>query len=300
VRRSLLAAVLFAALVALPGCGGDSRSSAERPPAKPGTLQAIWDRPGPNVTIVPGTDDYAAGDVRVSFLVVRKDGRQIVTPRARLWVAASLHDRPFANGSARLELVRPPGSGDPLDVKYLYVSHLRLTKPGTYWFVAEPVGGSPIQAAGTLVVKPHSATPAIGERPPASRTPTLGTAPVRLLTTRTPPDRSLLRYSVAESLAAHVPFVVVFATPKFCTSRTCGPVVDVVERVARGFPSVRFIHVEIYRDNDPQKGYNRWVREWRLPSEPWTFVVGSNGRIASKFEGSVSERELRAAVRGVA
>jgi hypothetical protein len=93
--------------------------------------------------------------------------------------------------------------------------------------------------------------------------------------------------------------VVVFATPKFCESRTCGPVVDVVDSVRTRFAGkgIRFIHVEIYRGNNPQNGLNRWVREWRLPSEPWTFVVGRDGRIKAKFEGSVSSGELTAAVR---
>jgi hypothetical protein len=120
-----------------------------------------------------------------------------------------------------------------------------------------------------------------------------------MLTTRRPPDLGLLRYSVAGVLAAHRPFVVTFATPKFCTSRTCGPVVDVVDAVRKRFASspVRFIHVEVFRGNDPAKGYNRWMREWGLQSEPWTFVVGADGRVKAKFEGSVSVAELSAAVR---
>ena len=74
---------------------------------------------------------------------------------------------------------------------------------------------------------------------------------------------------------------------------------DVVDAVRKHFArkGVRFIHVEIYRGNDPQKGLNRWVREWRLPSEPWTFAVGRDGRIKAKFEGSVSAGELTGAVR---
>jgi hypothetical protein len=47
---------------------------------------------------------------------------------------------------------------------------------------------------------------------------------------RTSPGVSLLRHSVADSLAAHKPFVLVFATAKFCESPTCGPVVDVTLR----------------------------------------------------------------------
>jgi len=92
---------------------------------------------------------------------------------------------------------------------------------------------------------------------------------------------------------------VTFATPKFCASRTCGPVVDVVEEVARRLDgeNVRFIHVEVYEDNDPAKGFNPWLQEWKLPTEPWTFLVGADGRIAARFEGTVSVNELEAAVR---
>ena len=55
---------------------------------------------------------------------------------------------------------------------------------------------------------------------------------------------------------------------------------------------VRFIHVEIYQDNNPAQGFNRWVKEWRLPSEPFVFLVGRDGRIKARFEGSVSVAEL--------
>ncbi|MDX6622064.1 MAG: hypothetical protein QOK36_4450, partial [Gaiellales bacterium] len=44
------------------------------------------------------------------------------------------------------------------------------------------------------------------------------------------------------------------------------------------------------------KGYRPQVRAWRLPSEPWTFVIGSDGKIATRLEGAFSAAELRAAV----
>jgi hypothetical protein len=93
--------------------------------------------------------------------------------------------------------------------------------------------------------------------------------------------------------------VVTFATPKYCTSRTCGPVVDVVDAVRRRFASkgVRFIHVEVYNGNNPTKGYNRWMRQWGLFTEPWTFLVGRDGRIKAVFEGSVSVAELESAIK---
>jgi hypothetical protein len=149
-------------------------------------------------------------------------------------------------------------------------------------------------------VKDDPAAPAVGEKAFPSRTPTIASSggDLKALTTRTPPDVGLLRYSVADSLAAHVPFVVTFATPLFCTSRTCGPVVDVVDAVHKQFAGsgVRFIHVEIYKDNQPPET-NQWVKEWTLPTEPWVFLVGRDGRIKARFEGSVSKPELAAAVR---
>jgi hypothetical protein len=74
--------------------------------------------------------------------------------------------------------------------------------------------------------------------------------------------------------------------------------VDAVRRRFANDP-VRFIHVEVYQDNDPQQGVNRWMKEWKLPSEPWVFVVDGDGVIRERFEGSTSVAELTDAVRGV-
>jgi hypothetical protein len=183
-------------------------------------------------------------------------------------------------------------------VTKIYVAHFRIPHPGRYWLVAVPEGAR-IQAVSVFQVDASLPVPKVGAKAPHSATPTLGSEPVSALTTDVPPDRNLLRNSVAGSLAAHKPIVVTFATPRFCTSRVCGPVVDVVQSVARGFSAsgIRFIHVEVFRDNDPTKGYNRWMREWGLTSEPWTFLVGRDGRIKAEFEGSVSAAELTRAVR---
>lgn len=256
--------------------------------------------PGDDVAVVPGTENHEPGDVRVSFLVVDSEGAAIALPTARVWVAHALESPPFLEGTAKLERIGVPG-GDAADATHLYVANLSLSRPGTYWLLAEPVGGAvKVQALGNVVVVEEDAPPDVGDPAIASATPTLSSTggDVSTLTTRTPPDEALLRYSVADSLAAKVPFVVTFATPKFCSSRTCGPVVDVVEEVSRrlGEENVRFIHVEVFEGNDPAKGFNRWMREWNLPTEPWTFLVGADGKIAARFEGTVSVHELEQAV----
>jgi hypothetical protein len=237
--------------------------------------------------------------VRLTFLVIDDEGRVVTRPTARVWVARGLEQEPFAETTARSEPIGVEGS-EEADADAIFVTELDLPKPGTYWVLAEPVGGRAIQAVGNVVVADEPAAPAVGDPAVASETPTIESTggDFEALTTADPPDRELLKHSVAASLEAKVPFVVTFATPRYCQTRTCGPVVDVVDAVREQYESegVRFIHVEIYEDNDPAKETNRWVREWNLPSEPFTFVVGADGLIKERFEGTVSVRELGEAV----
>jgi hypothetical protein len=240
------------------------------------------------------------GKVRFPFLVIADDGRPVERPKADVWIATGRGSAPFATATARLEPIGIPGRSEAASggVRRMYVARFHIPRAGRYWLVAQPAGAR-IQAVSVFDVHNRLPVPAVGSRAPDSATPTLGSEPVAALTTEQPPDRSLLRYSIAGSLAAHLPFVVTFATPKFCTSRVCGPVVDVVQAVQRRLAArgVRFIHVEVYRDNDLAKGYNRWMRQWGLTSEPWTFLVGRDGRVKAEFQGSVSAGELAAAVR---
>jgi hypothetical protein len=286
-------AVLLATAALSAGCGG-SRASGS------GSLDAILKQPGPMVGITAGASQFVPGEVRYPFLVIRNDARPVEQPAATVWVAKSRSQKPFQQITARLEPIGVPGRSAPAfgGVTRIYVAHLSIPSPGRYWLVAQP-RGAPIQGLGVIDVAARVSSTAVGAKAPRSQTPTLATAPADRITTSRPPDLPLLRYSVAGSLAAHRPFVVTFATPKFCTSRVCCPVVDVVEAVRRRLDrrGVRFIHVEVFTGNDPTRGYNRWMRQWGLASEPWAFLVGGDGRVKAKFEGSVSAAELAAAVR---
>ena len=297
--RSVAALTALSCLL-LVGCGGSDEEASTEPGAG-ATLEELWRAPGDDVAVIPGTENHEPGAVRVSFLVVDADGAVVALPTARVWVADSLESVPFLETEAKLERIGIPG-GDEADATHIYVATLRLPRAGKYWLLAEPEGGAEkVQAVGNVVVVKEDAPPDVGDPAIASDTPTLASTggDTAALTTRTPPDEDLLRYSVAESLEAKAPFVVTFATPKFCSSRTCGPVVDVVEEVSRRIDDedIRYIHVEVFEDNDPALGFNRWMKEWKLPTEPWTFLVGADGTIAARFEGTVSVSELEQAVR---
>ncbi len=190
------------------------------------------------------------------------------------------------------------GDADEFDVPSVWVANLDLSAPGTYTLLVEPDGTS-LQAVGQIEVSDQSAVPSVGTKAPLSDTPTLDDGFAEKITTASPPDTELLRYSVKQSIEDHVPFVVTFATPKYCQSRVCGPVVNVVDTVRQQLDGsdVRFIHVEIYENNDPSQGFNQWVEEWNLPTEPYTFLVDKSGTIVDKFEGLVTVGELEQAVR---
>ena len=296
------AALAVVSCVLLAGCGGSSGSPQGAGASSAGgrTLEELWSAAPERVAVVPGDENHEPGLNRVSFLVVDGSGRVVERPSATVWVATSRDAEPFLRTKAVLERIGVLG-GSEADATHFYVAHVRLPKPHTYWLLAEPVGGRQIAAIGNVQVVANDSPPDVGDPAPRSRTPTIASThgDFAALTTRTPPDRALLRYSVADSLSAHVPFVVTFATPKLCQSRLCGPSVDVTLAAERRFrgDGIRFIHVEVYENNDLAKGFNRWMREWKLETEPWTFLVDRSGRIVDRFEGALSVDELERAVR---
>lgn len=304
--RIALAAVFVCLLAA---CGGSEAGSQDPVGTQPEARLPDWVKAalgeveGPDVAATMGSADFAVGENRVVFLLVREDGSLVQAPRARVQFGL-----PGGRPETTEAVLYPVGAHehpaeedvaphDHVDATDIYVANVEASTPGRYWFVVDPEGEE-IQAIGTMEVATHSAAPAVGEKAPPSDNPTLADAPAQEITTARPPDTALLRHSIADSVEAGVPFVVVFATPEFCVSRVCGPTVGVVEKVADKFPGgeARFIHVEIYEGNDPGNGHNRWVLEWNLPTEPWVFLVDEQGVIRDRFEGAVSVPELTEAV----
>lgn len=312
--RLLAIPVVLTLGLVVAGCsGGDSSSpdtQAADPQAEstettgtktltaPGWAAPLLSKKGPEGAAVMASSDFGVGRNRVTFLLVRDDNSLVRAP------LADVYYRPTAGGPTKKSVAQllPIGvEASPTekdDVKEIYVAHLELPRTGKQWIVVQPRGVA-FQGFQILDVKAKPTAITIGDRAPPSRNPTLATRPAAKITTSRPPDTGLLRYSVAESLQERKPFVVAFATPAFCQSRTCGPTVDVVDAVRKRFESkgVRFIHIEIYEDNLPGNGVNRWVKEWKLPTEPWVYVVDRDGVVRDRFEGAISVPELEDSIR---
>lgn len=145
----------------------------------------------------------------------------------------------------------------------------------------------------------HSTEPAIGDPAPASVQQTLATATsIEEIDSSFPSRPAMHDITVADALKTGKPIVIAFATPAFCRSRTCGPVMDtVMDPLAASYGDrAIFIHIEPYvlrdlRQDNIEHTVPAMV-EWRLSTEPWVFVVDRRGRIAGKFEGIMAADEV--------
>ena len=189
--------------------------------------------------------------------------------------------------------------GDDSGVQGLYVAQLSFARAGDWGvelLVSQAgVAFEPVRLAVT--VAEVSATPSVGSAAPRSRNLIARDVKnLRQIDTSLRPDRRLHQVRIADAIAQGKPQLIVFATPQFCTSRMCGPVVDIVRTLLPTYGKrVAFTHQEIWQDFAEKKVFPT-VDEWRLFTEPWIFIVDGQGIIRAKFEGLVTPRELEIAL----
>lgn len=154
----------------------------------------------------------------------------------------------------------------------------------------------PIRA--TFEVMADSAPPAPGEPIPATRQLVLAdVSDLANIDSSFEPDPALHERTIADALSTGKPLVVAFATPAFCETRFCGPVMEeVIQPLHRDYGArVEFIHVEPFDVKKARNGELVAVpamAEWGLTTEPWVFVVNPGGSVAARFEGVVTREEL--------
>ena len=155
--------------------------------------------------------------------------------------------------------------------------------------------GTQQPASLTIEVVADPSAPALGEVPPASHNRTSATEPdLAKLTSDPNPEPGLYTLTVADALKNGLPTIVSFATPAFCTSRLCAPVIESIKAVRAEHPTqANYIHIEVFTDFQTFT-YAPEMEEWGIPSEPWTFVLDGQGRVVGRFGGPVSPAELDA------
>jgi hypothetical protein len=323
-RRTVAIALTLCLALLLTGCGSDEKSAtgADTPtagmkvdladfPRADGkmTLNEIQQKVGAkqDSNLLPAANNFVRGQAnRIPFGLFKENRETIWGPTALYYATSSTAPAvgPFAAPAHNFEIPEQYRSSttaadaDSIGNGYYAgtLPPIRNAKKIGLLALTKTEGG--YQAAAVAV--PLAATDptyAPGEAVPAIETPT-GTTPEELdaIDTRDPHD-DMHKISLKDALAEHKPTVLVFATPKLCSSRVCAPVTDIAEWVHHEYgDGIVFIHNEIYNENDLNKGFRPQVKAFKLPSEPYTFIIGADGKVSSVLQGPFDEGELKSAI----
>jgi hypothetical protein len=178
---------------------------------------------------------------------------------------------------------------DPDAASVVYSSEIDFPSDGEWRVAALVKDGDELKGTlvGSAIVGEFTDIPRPGDKAPTMHTPTAEDVGGDLaqITTRIPPDTQN-RVDYADALGRE-PILLLFATPQFCESRVCGPVVDVAEQVKEETgDEAAFIHMEIWEDNQPGTKVRPQVRAFHLPTEPWLFAIDRNGVVTAVAEGA--------------
>jgi hypothetical protein len=317
-RIAALLALLVALLVA--ACGGDDGNErpaartqkepaapkVEFPKAEGQTLTRLRRDTPQGPVFAPSTSVMRVGANRIGFALFDEARTQVTPEAVALYTAkpdGSGLRGPYMAKQQSLE-VKPQfqsrqTAADADEVDQFWTARVPFPKRGRYIVTAlANVDGKLVSTTQfELRAGTRGGPPEVGEKAVKVSTPTPADVGGDLsqIDTRLPPLRELHEVDLADALGKR-PVVLAFATPQLCQTQVCGPVVDVAAEVQSRTQGVDFIHMEIYRDNDLKKGFRPQVGAWRLPTEPWVFVIDRSGKVVERFEGALSVAELARAV----
>ena len=194
----------------------------------------------------------------------------------------------------------------PIGDKGVYTSNVTFDVPGK-WGVGvsfKSADGIEKKTSSVIEVAEKSHAPSIGDKAfPSNNTTANLSRNLSNITTDSTPYKPFYEYSIAESIKEGKAALILFGSPAFCTTGTCGPQIDIIKSLHSDFSEdVVFIHVEIYENPTEIKGdisnakVVQAVKDWNLPSEPWIFLVDQQGVIKGRFEGLATYKEIKTAL----
>lgn len=266
---------------------------------------------GPAVTAVLGTQDLAVGAQRVSFVVLEGDVPVTNEPAYVRFFKDAKAAQPRLVGEAAVPWVtigareEHAGDHDETELTGVYFVNVEFDEVGA-WGIGITRGERYVpekEIRLAFEVKARATTPSIGSPAIPFAQPTARDKPMKEIHTGSRADPDFHTLTISDALVAGKPSVIVFATPSFCRTRTCGPALDVAQLAAEKFGGrVNFLHIEPYvLDKDgnlaEDAAGNPFVlapagAAWSLPSEPWVFVTDAAGTVAARFEGPYTLEEL--------
>ncbi len=289
-------------------------------------LSACAGEPDPlELVVEPASFDIAVGEDQRLLVGLFTPERQLVAHGQVELGLAHLGDG--SESSAAIEqsvsarFIPVPGGevGEPTEAPSLvedtgtgvYAATVDLDRPGVWGvrIVGELEDGTPVSGNRTFQVLEEHLVPAPGDEAPRVDNPTLdevesGEIPAVQLDSRAQAANSevafphLHTHMVADSIAAGRPVVVAVATPVYCRTRFCGPLTEVMAELANEYDDrADFVHLEVWEDFDAQRlndAAAAFIQTELGGNEPWTFLIGADGRIAARWDNILDLEELTA------
>jgi len=290
----------------LVACGSTVRSTPSPSTPIPGTSSPGASGPAA-ILPIPITSAFRVGDNRIVFTLTDSSGqKQVAGPDRTLSIGYHGPTGETIAPAPQVFIWAIEG------VNGVYVGHATFPTAGAWRadFTTAAPGSAPETTTFGFDVRAKLEVVSPGDVAPSVDTPTLADVggDVTKISTDTKPVKRFYETSEADALAARKPFVLVFATPKFCQSATCGPTLDKLKPVAAAHPEMTFINVEPYQLKDDGGQLQPVVDAqgapvpvdatiaFKLSSEPYVFVVGADGIVSASFELVFSPAEIEAAI----
>ena len=287
-QRLRVSLLVVAMLLLLTACGQQFN-----PLAQPTAV------PSPMVPVL-AVSELALGPNRI-VIGILKDGTPVNDATLELGMRFFHLDGPTPEQIQYESLARYRGEGLPFG---LYVGYATFDQPGG-WGLELSIPQAEGEATVTrlrLDVLAEPSVPAVGAPAIPSQTLTIRDQPdLTQLTSDANPDPAFYQMSVAEAIAARTPFLVTFSTPGYCQTAVCSPNQMVLKQLRQRYQGqINFIHVEVYPypfgESFQAQRRVEAMGEWKLRTEPWTFLVDAQGLIQARYEGGITFTELEPAL----
>jgi hypothetical protein len=302
-RCGLLLVAVAALAIAAVACGGSSNPSGSQIPDATPTGDS-------EISPILTNNTLAVGENRFSLMLVDRDNTPIIDADVDLGFFDLSAEGPVMKSQSGTRFIATQLSyvdEETGEMVYLdsnigvYVTSVDFDVPGRWSAdISVTTDSTQVQLIPfEFDVLEESPEPAIGDPAPASRQLTVAdVTDVAEIDSSFEPRLHMHDTTIADALALGKPMVVAFATPAFCTSRTCGPVMDTImdPLYEKYQDQATFIHVEPLQLKELREGVGRIhveaANDWGVETEPWIFVVDTQGKVAGKFEDIIARDEV--------
>jgi hypothetical protein len=279
-RRAVLLGAAATGVLAACGGGGGDGSADDTGAALPSTnLIALF---APQGVLVTGPEQ------RFTLALADAEGVPLETPPAELEFTVR------QDGAAEGVPVTAQAHAEGLPTAY-YPVRFTFDQPGLY-DVTTTIDGETLEPR-VFEVGTEGTIPAVGQALPPVETPTTADAQgVDPICTRSPacPFHDV---TLTEALSEGRPVAFLVATPEFCQTALCGPVLDILVDAAPDAPGIRMIHSEVYAnprevDDILQAELSPAMQAYGMTFEPCLWVTDASGTVVARLDNIYDRTEL--------